>query len=48
MMEMFGTGFGVPIVIGAAIGFMIGRPGIVYRYARLEAQTPAEEGHAQA
>lgn len=36
MLEMFGTGLGVPIIIGATAGFMIGRPGVVYHYGRRE------------
>ena len=34
MLEMFGTGLGVPIVAGATVGFMIGRPSVIYRYGR--------------
>ncbi|HUU43785.1 MAG TPA: chloride channel protein [Planctomycetota bacterium] len=34
MIEMFGTGLGVPIVAGAAVGFMIGRPSVIYHYGR--------------
>ena len=34
MIEMFGTAYVVPIVLGATIGFMVGRPAVIYHYGR--------------
>ncbi len=43
MIEIFGVGYGVPIILGAVVGFMIGRPGVIYHYGRLHVKTLEEE-----
>ncbi|HUW55221.1 MAG TPA: chloride channel protein [Planctomycetota bacterium] len=43
MIEIFGVGYGVPIILGAVVGFMIGRPGVIYHYGRLHIKTIEEE-----
>ena len=35
LVELFGTEVTVPIVVGAVVGFVIGRPWVVCRYSRL-------------
>ena len=43
MIEIFGVGYSVPIIVGAVVGFMIGRPGVIYHYGRLHVRTVEEE-----
>ena len=37
LVELFGTQVTVPVVVGAMVGFVIGRPWVVYQYSRLGA-----------
>ena len=42
MIEMFGSSYSVPIILGGVLGFAVGRPQVIYRYARLPIR-PADE-----
>ena len=35
LVELFGTEVAAPVALGAVIGFVIGRPWMVYHYSRL-------------
>jgi len=45
MMEVFGKAFAVPIVLGASLGFFVGRPAVLYSYNREGvAESPGPSG----
>ncbi len=34
LMELFGVGVTVPVIVGAGVGFVVGRPWVIYRYSQ--------------